>query len=73
MQSVGRYERASALNIYRAKKSLFFKNYILLYETSHFNWIDIDNVVTDIKDHAAKKITFTIFEFLDSHNFMCLL
>lgn len=73
MQSLGRYERSSALNIHRANISLSLKNHILLYETSHFNWRDISNTVTDIKDHAAEKVTFTVFEFLDSHNFMCLL
>lgn len=73
MQSLGRYERSNTLNIYRANKSLSFKNRIMLYETSHFNWIDINNVVIDVTDHAAKTITFTVFEFLDSHNFMCLL
>ena len=73
MQSLGRYEGSSALNIHRANKSLSFLNHVLTDETSYFNWRDINNLVIDMKDYAAEKVTFTVFEFLDSHNFMCLL
>lgn len=73
MQSADRYEGSSALNINRPNKSLSFLNHVLIYETSYFNWRGINNIVTDMKDYAAEKVTFTVLEFLDSHNLMCLL